>query len=518
MSQLSIAGAHSKSETSWRFACVYMPEFEMAMCLQAQPDIDWLSPMALIDTQEHARVKACNEVAKAAGVYSEQRLTQARRRCADLKYYAIKPPLIAHGTQRFIRILNQVTPRVESGHVWPGIFWLDARGMRWLGGESGLADKAIRSVKAEGIHKVRVGIADTMLTAQAAALRASDETEVIIVPPGLDSDFLQGLSLVDLALPAFMRDTLVGLGIETIKDLMTLPPEALAVRFGLSGILAWRHAQGEDVRRMTGQVPQLLPEATLVLDGPIATLAPLLFGMRSLVEQVAAQLIHHAMATTCIRLSFLLETGQCSHQLLYPVRATSQVDVLVELIKVRLEAMDREPLDAAVTELRLCALELAPASWLQGQFAVQRWDENAVERALESLRSRFGYSVVFEAKSCQDPRPERRAVWSTMTEVPVLGQGEETPQRLTPPEAIRRVFTGPKPAKLRLDPHGVPIEIYWSGRWVSVDARGPERLSGQWWTNGFAYEDYRLVLPSDEVLWARRDAHARTWSLMGWFD
>ena len=106
-----------------------------------------------------------------------------------------------------------------------------------------------------------------------------------------------------------------------------------------------------------------------------------------------------------------------------------------------------------------------------------------------------------------------------MTEIPVLGQPtESTGQTLKPPEAVRRIFPSPRPVELRFDERGMPIEMYRSGRWWPIDARGPERLSGQWWTQPFAYEDYRLVLLSGEVFWARRDAHRQQWLLMGWFD
>lgn len=66
--------------------------------------------------------------------------------------------------------------------------------------------------------------------------------------------------------------------------------------------------------------------------------------------------------------------------------------------------------------------------------------------------------------------------------------------------------------------HGVPRIAWWRGQRIAItDARGPERVSGDWWKAPYARDYWRCA--SDEM--AREFLLYRDgagWALQGWFD
>ena len=87
------------------------------------------------------------------------------------------------------------------------------------------------------------------------------------------------------------------------------------------------------------------------------------------------------------------------------------------------------------------------------------------------------------------------------------------------PRPIRRLLSAPETVSTRVDADGLPAALYWRGRWRPIDVRGPERISGGWWSDdAFAHEDYRGVLSDGGVLWLRRDVRHVEWCVLGWFD
>ena len=79
---------------------------------------------------------------------------------------------------------------------------------------------------------------------------------------------LKDLALHELALPPFITDTLAGLGMHHVRDLLALPVQSLASRFGFPGLMAWRQAQGDTIQCMTDEAPPESPEAILSFRQP----------------------------------------------------------------------------------------------------------------------------------------------------------------------------------------------------------------------------------------------------------
>jgi hypothetical protein len=81
------------------------------------------------------------------------------------------------------------------------------------------------------------------------------------------------------------------------------------------------------------------------------------------------------------------------------------------------------------------------------------------------------------------------------------------------------LLESPEPVSVSASPRGDPRALDWRGRRIPIArARGPERLSGAWWTDApFARDYWRCE--SDELeqeFLLYRDAEG--WKLQGWYD
>jgi protein ImuB len=95
--------------------------------------------------------------------------------------------------------------------------------------------------------------------------------------------------------------------------------------------------------------------------------------------------------------------------------------------------------------------------------------------------------------------------------------------------AALRLLESPEVVAVECRPagdEGAPAAMQWRGRRVAfARADGPERLSGEWWKEGFRRDYWRCESEGSEFLLFRErpaaasapDAAAR-WCLQGWYD
>lgn len=87
---------------------------------------------------------------------------------------------------------------------------------------------------------------------------------------------------------------------------------------------------------------------------------------------------------------------------------------------------------------------------------------------------------------------------------------------VTPAENALRLLEAPE--KVDVDRDGEPRRIFWRGRAILVtQALGPERLSGDWWNDGFSRDYWRCESDADiGELVVYRDVEG--WWVQGWYD
>jgi protein ImuB len=183
----------------------------------------------------------------------------------------------------------------------------------------------------------------------------------------------------------------------------------------------------------------------------------------------------------------------------------------------------RWTLTAPVTAVRLTVLLTSPLTGEQGNLLDTSWrDPGAADAALERVRAELGPDVVVTPSARDGYTPERSGNWRE--------EKESFSAAATPRFSTRRASGAVKPAtesvlrllespeRVDVDGDDAPRRIFWRGRALTIlDVVGPERLSGDWWNDGYSRDYWRCQ--SDEEFGELVLYHdAEGWWVQGWYD
>ncbi|MEE8487162.1 MAG: hypothetical protein V3S56_03255 [Gemmatimonadota bacterium] len=454
----------------------------------------------------------------------------------DAAAYAVADADAAH--QLAVALLAG-SPRVAV--VGPGWSRVDARGRDRRGGEIALARTLRQAAEAAGCGHVRVGVADTAVAADAAAVVAggsgeSDESGIRIVTPGGSREFLAPLPLSLLPLSDELIETFRALGLRQMGDITARNVCELEARFGADGVRAHQLAQGIDDRVFRAFDALEASETALELDPPVETLEPLLFVLRHLLARTCAELADRGLCAARLELDLRgrdgTETGVA-----VPARPTRQERLLYDLCRAALERATGPGgrLMTPVEEVVLRVVRSAAPDARQEDLFTRRWrDPMAAASALSRLRVRLGPSGVVRPAVRADHRPESRSVWepveigygSRVAEVMARATDEvrdEADAALMPAAVPGVLHLLPEPQSLRIrTAEGRPAEMWGdAGHHELVAAEGPERLSGDWWKDPYHREYFRVCTKEGGLLWLFREYRPSgvfRWWLHGWWD
>jgi protein ImuB len=477
-------------------------------------------PVALV---EGTRLSAVSGAAARAGVRMGMTVSAARGRCAGLDVIEWDAPAIAHAltetTARFLTASPQVTPAAGE----PGLWWIGAGGLD----EQPLARDLLALARAWH-PRARVAIADACVTARAATW-STRGTAAHIVPAGGDAAYLAPAPLALIPVEREMRAALGALGIRTAGALAGLSAEDVERRWGAAGLAAWRFARGEDARRPVLAVPAARHAVSAELASPAETMEPILFLVRAALERLAPALAREGRAAAALAITLTLDDargampfgigGAAAHTVTREVRFPRAVARAAPLFDHCRALLARWPLDAAVCGVTVAVAATAPASAAQGDLLAQRWhDPAAADAALARLRAELGPDTVVRPVERDAHAPERAGGWteeqslvprvSAVREPPIdAAYADDAPalRLLEVPEEIDVEFGG-----------GRPCGVWWRGeRLALTSAAGPERLSGDWWSDPYRRDYWRGVSARGELLVY---AEGGKWFVQGWYD
>jgi len=523
-----------------RVLALFLPELSLQRARRRRAGT---GPLAVVD---QGRVVHCTPTARATGVCPGDSLVQARAACAAL----VAAPLDRAGDRAALEALAEamlgLAPAVEV--ALPDALFLDAGTGRPPAAEEELrlAARALALARALG-WQARLAVAGGKGPSLALARHGSDE--VLRVAPGEECRALARLPLEALELPAAVAERLAAVGIADAGALARLPPETLAHRFGADGAAAARLARGEDPRPLVPFAPETFPEEAWDLEGTevgvLESAEPLLFAVKRLADRVATRLAGRGLGASRLRLSLLLDP-RGEERLLVPL-ARPGADAAAWLVPLR-ERIGGLRLGAPVRGIKLSVVEAAevPAE----QLAVGDRPEavRALEVVLSRLAARLGEGALFAAEPADRHRPEaayrpapfregaaRAAARSPAREAGrdgargaepghAGGLPEATPLPGVPGDAVPLAV---RPTRLVHPPRPVVAEGE-GGRLTALRVEGsahavlalagPERLAGEWWSDPFDRDYYRVRLQGLGDLWVYRDGRdGRLW-LHGFFD
>ena len=376
--------------------------------------------------------------------------------------------------------MEKVVARVEVAEPW--LFFLPAAGAaRFYGGERELVEAMARALG----PGARLGVADGPFAAcWAARLSPTPIVEDTVA-------FLAGLEVEALGVEE-LAATLRWLGITTLGELARLPPEAVASRFGATGIVAHRLARGEDRRLHPRSIPPDLAVTSDHADDPLISIEQVAFIGR----QLAIRLLEAIAPSLCYQVAIEIETeaGESRRRWwrsLVPFTDSS----LSERVRWQMAAWME---GGAVTRIRLQPGELSDRgrqlSWADGW-----WRGEGSERALTRVQTLLGAEAVLHPSRVGGRLPSEQVEWARWGEE---ASSRDTPSfpGQTPPPSPALVSERPPPLEVEWD-EGVPSRVRLGSRWETVLSwSGPWRLVGRWWQGQPSVDRYQIVTSVGAVL------------------
>ena len=441
-------------------------------------------------------------------------MAAARALAGELRVVGRNPASEREALERIGAWASQFTPMVSLESQ--GIALEVEGSLKLFGGHARLASAIRQGVRELG-YQATLGLAPTPL---AARLFARAEAHGRAVRGCFALAELQEraaeLPLFLLDWPAEVLARLTDLGLLRVRDLVALPSEGIARRFG-PGIAL-------DLERLLGRVadprlPYTPPQrfrSRIELPADVEGVEALLFPLKRLLVELEGSLRGRGAGVQ--RLSLWLEHGRKTGTRLDLDFASPEreADFILGLAR---EKLGRLTLPAATCALDLRAEALLPyaprlGTWLPGAH------EQAIgrERLLERLAARLGKERVFGIALGDDHRPERD--WKE------IGNWAPVHRRVAAPGATSCLTREgwcpiyPRPTWLLRRPHKLVTrdgQPTLQGE-LALGA-GPERIEAGWWDGEEVRRDYYVAQnPRGETFWIYREHRdPSAWYLHGVF-
>ncbi|MEP7000082.1 MAG: hypothetical protein ABI969_06370 [bacterium] len=511
------------------------------------------------------RLRAVSAAAGRAGVRAGMRPTEARALCADLHELAWDDVAIGAAITEASAALVSASPQVTPVAGAPGLWWVGASGFDGVGGERELG-RALLRVARRWHPRPRVAIAGSCVAARAATWagasfqqHAGDRALVHVIPPEHDAAYLAPAPLALVPMDDEFRAALHALGVRTVGALAALNAEDIERRWGDIGLRAWRLANADDARRPVLARVETQPAVEVELTIPAATMEPILFLVRAALDRLVQEMIAHGRAVAAVAITLTLDDARGAlvdapaHTVTREARAARPLARVLPLFERCRALLDSWTLDAPVSAVRVAIVAAAPLSGEQGDLLTTSWrDLGAADAALERLRAELGTGAIVRAEAQDTHRPEKAGVWKELTSDvaredplptrddvkakghedtiqrtafsyphptssrPVLRLAESGPVTPVVP-AARRALDPPEPVDVICD-GDVPRAITWRGQRISITrAIGPERLSGDWWDDGYRRDYWRCESAGGEMV-VFLDRSDDAWAMQTWSD
>lgn len=507
-----------------RLACVDLPAFPLQLLLRRHPE--WRSyPAAVIaEDKPQAPVLWVNEKARYAGVLPGFRYAAAFSLASGLRAGKVSSVEIDKAMAMLADRLMRFTPEVEPSAEEPGLFWLNARGLKRLYSSLPKWAYAVsKEIKTEGFEANLV-LGFTRFGTYAVAKTRPGVT--IFSAIAEEKRAAQKIPLTRLDLDVEFRDALLKLGIKTVGALLSLPPGALRERFGPKAHHFYRMAAGDLWTPLNPCEPEEPPIQKRLLDDPESDTTRLLFLLKQLLHPILTILASRAQALASLWVSFLIDRNGWRKEQIRPAVPTLETAQIIDLLRLRLESMN---FPAGVVEIELRAESCAATAEqlrlftegpvLSGVEGPAR-DLDAANRALARLRAEFGDQAVVQAKLTDGHLPEARFAWEPLTRVELPRNDWNGWNDLNvlnySPVLVRRIMAKPKP--LSSSPHQSHEDgwLLLGPKYGAIDKlTGPYLFSGGWWNREIHREYYFAETRRGHLLWIYYDRPRRKWFLHG---
>ena len=475
------------------WACLHFPALALNLVEQ-----NLRQPQAIvieIARQQRRLVLLANALAQAAGIVPGMTIPTAQGlvnglHCAPQNENAEREALqqIGHWAYQFtpyLRIHGQNSLLMEISHS-----------LKLFQGQDKLVQKILQTLPA-GFQPFSLTFCETafaaLLFAQAHEANGQAMTFTLNELPDYSIDWLD--------IDAEQKTLLHSMGITTLAQLLALPRNALAKRFGPALV--------EYLKQLTGATPDLLstwkvPEqfsAELEFIQELDNTEQLVFPFRNLLNKLEHYCRARQCATVTLQFSFPLRNRHIQRWPLALAAPQYQCADILPLLQLKLARLQ---LQAPVLGVQLQVTEFLPLPEGQQDLLVP-WRSDHVSRyqLIDRLKARLGSDNVNGLSMVADHRPE----YSWAASAP----GEGKP--LQHPSEKRPFWLLSQPQKLRTK-KGMPVH-----QDELQLIQGPERIETGWWDNQPISRDYFIARQRNgQQLWIYRNREDQQWYLHGIFS
>jgi protein ImuB len=532
--------------TATRTAALWVPDWSVAAAV-AEGVVGAHLPVAVHDGRG---VTAVSARARAEGVRRGMRRRSAQGMCPELVLVPADEGRDIRAFEPLVQAIETVVAGVEVAR--PGVALMPARGpSRHVGSEVALAELLVGRVAEETGSECQVGIADGVL---AAVLAARDG---VIVPSGEAARFLAPRDVRDLQYVATTRearietealtDLLRRLGLRTLGAFASLSHRDVLARFGGSGVLAHRLAQGREARPPVARRPEQDVVVRAELDPPAMRIDAAAFAARRLAEQLHDRMLRRGVLCARLRIEARSETGQelvRTWRIDGALTSTEMTDRVRWQLEGWITGRSGAGPSAPLVRLELAAEEVSPANVAQdGLWGHARRGEVQASRAALRIQGMLGADGVLVPvlQGGREPRDRVRLVaWGDEasplrpTSAPWPGRIPSPLPATVPVEPVLVQVRDPEGRVLRVSERGEltsrpdRLEIVSGTAAGAVPGRGSGRVEAwagpwpvteRWWADRPRRRAYlQLLLATGRGVLVATDVDAGSWWLEGVYD
>lgn len=490
--------------------CLSLPDLLIETVLRARPALAGIAVVVGGAPSEPRPVVACSAEAASAGVRQGMRLKEAQSRCPEAIFLPEMPEQLHAAVTEIAALLEQFSPSVEAADG--GLFFLDLQGLRLLWPrEDDLAAELKAALLEHGPYAARIGIAGSKY----AALVATLQSDVWIVPPGEDALFLEKQPIDRLPAPAPILAALQSLGIETLGEFAALPPNAAVMRFGKEARQLQLLARGFDEARVISRpyLPRI--EARIVFEGGETASDRLLWIMNRRLVRLYRQLERATLVARELHLTLSFEDGSTLREALPLHDPLLNLPQLQRLLGWYMEGLE---LPGPVVEVALELAGLAPVEGRQLDLFARR-QAGSVRRLLSELAARWGMHGFRQPRIVQSRRVEETFAWDDPAPRYDGRLDEEVGFGSTPlePRPLLRLLPKPRPVRVIVRDEQPTVLVLGQRKERIVAVGGPWRLCESWWDTPLERDEYQLATATG-VYYVMHDRIADAWLLLGAFD
>lgn len=488
---------------------------------------------------QRARVAFCNEAARALGVTSGMKLAAAQALARHMITIPRDTAREHEAVQELCGWAYQFSPAVvafDAGLGW-GLLIETGASERLFGGRQALRERMLEGLRQLGYE----AFAASAPTPAAARLLAAAGAQGLLHNPSIspkpaftaaDSTSCpeengEALAHRLRALPVHMMgwsdvvtDRLCALGLSTLGDVMALPRDAFARRFGTAVLI--------DLDRLLGRIPDPQPaftprgrfKACIELPADTEDTNRLIRPLEGLLRLLEGFLRGHNAGATALLLC--LQHSARRDQPIAPTRvplglAAPERDP-PRLLQLFAERLSRARLPAPAVKMELQLEHMGRFTPVTASFLPpspqQGTPDASILHLAETLHARLGSEGVFQLQAVSDHRPEYAYRITPLSPEPP----RQAP--LPPAPAQRPTLILPRPQALACG-KDTQQPAY---RGALAMLAGPERIEAGWWDLAQAgratvHRDYFVARnPHGQTLWVYRELAApHRWFLHGFF-